>query len=161
MLLLLKNLLFTLLVPGTVAVFVPQRIIARAGVAPAADGLILALLGGIATTTGLALYSWCLWDFAVKGRGTPAPIDAPKSLVVSGPYRWVRNPMYVAVLVFIFGQAMIYGARAVALYALAVWAFFCVFVMLYEEPTLRRRFGTDYDAYCSRVGRWLPRAPHY
>ena len=153
MLLLLKNLLFTVIVPGTVAIWVPLWI--EAG-SPAASGP--ARLGaGALLALGAGIYAWCVWDFAAFGRGTPAPIDAPKRLVVRGLYHWSRNPMYLGVLCVILGQAAWFGSGALLLYALAVAACFTCFVRFYEEPTLRRLFGAEYEDYCSRVGRWLPR----
>lgn len=148
-----KNLLFTVLVPGTVAVYVPLAISdgdALAGGLRLAAAL--ALLGG-----GGAVYTWCVWDFAHRGRGTPAPVDAPRRLVVAGLYRHVRNPMYVGVLGVILGWAVAFRSTELVLYAVGVGACFHAFVRLYEEPHLRRVFGTDYEAYCRRVGRWLPR----
>lgn len=108
---------------------------------------------------GLALYLACVLPFATLGRGTPAPVDAPVHLVVVGPYRFVRNPMYLAVLLVIFGQAIIASSAALALYGAAVFMAFVAVVLVYEEPTLRRQFGDQYRAYCARVPRWVPRIP--
>jgi protein-S-isoprenylcysteine O-methyltransferase Ste14 len=148
----LKNLLFTVVVPGSVGVYLPLWI-AR-GRAPAAGprlaaSLLLLLAAG-------ALYAWCAWDFARFGRGTPAPIDAPRRLVIRGPYRHVRNPMYVAVLAAILGFALCFGSGAVLLYGALVLALFHAFVVLYEEPDLGRRFGPEYRDYRARVARWWP-----
>jgi len=152
--LLLKNLLFTVLVPGTVAVYVPLRIsLGR----PSATGAA-ALLAVVVLAAGATIYLWCLWDFATFGRGTPAPIDAPRKLVVRGLYRYARNPMYVGVLTVILGWLLCFPARDLATYTIVVAVGFHLFVVLYEEPTLRRRFGSEYDEYRARVGRWLPRA---
>lgn len=153
MLLLLKNLLFTVIVPGTVAVWVPLWIGAGSSAAsgPSRFG------GAALLALGVAIYAWCVWDFATFGRGTPAPIDAPKRLVVRGLYHWTRNPMYVGVLCVILGQALWFVSGALLLYALGVAACFASFVRFYEEPTLRRLFGAEYGEYCQRVGRWLPR----
>ena len=153
MALFLKNLLFTVFVPGTVAVYLPLTIAAGR---PAATGAAFAL-AAIVFAVGAAIYLWCLWDFATFGRGTPAPIDPPSKLVVRGLYRYVRNPMYVGVLTMILGWALCFLARDLAVYGLVVAAGFHVFVVLYEEPALRRRFGPEYDEYQARVGRWLPR----
>jgi protein-S-isoprenylcysteine O-methyltransferase Ste14 len=146
----LKNLLFTVLVPGTVAVYVPTLI---ADGRPPGSGLVIALpvlfLGG-------SIYFWCLWDFATFGRGTPAPIDAPKKLVVRGLYRYTRNPMYVGVLTVIAGWALLFRAANLVVYALVVGACFHLFTVLYEERHLRAEFGSQYEAYRSRVARWLP-----
>ena len=152
--LLLRNLLFTVLVPGTVAVYAPLWI---AGGRAGGGGGALAALAIAAIVLGAALYVWCVWDFATFGRGPPAPVDAPRRLVVRGPYRLVRNPMYVAVLAVILGQVAWFRSGAIALYGAAVAAVFALFVRLYEEPHLRAVFGSEYADYTGRVGRWLPR----
>ena len=152
MALLLKNLLFTVLVPGTVAVWAPLRL---AGDRTPAWGPAALLLLGL----GAGLYAWCVFNFARHGRGTPAPIDAPRRLVVGGPYRVIRNPMYVAVLSVIAGQVALFRAPALLAYGAAVAGCFALFVILYEEPHLRRTFGAEYEAYAARVGRWLPHRP--
>jgi len=149
----LRNLVFTLLVPGTVAVYLPwliagDKTVGSAGVL--ATAFTLFLFGG-------AIYLWCLWDFAMFGRGTPAPVDAPKRLVVRGLYRYTRNPMYVGMLTVILGWAAFFQAFSLLLYGLAVGTGFHLFVVLYEEPHLRKIFGDEYGNYCARVGRWLPK----
>jgi protein-S-isoprenylcysteine O-methyltransferase Ste14 len=154
MVLLLKNLLFTLIVPGTVAVYIPLRI-AEDG--SPATGLGFAL-GIPALLLGVGIYAWCVWDFATFGRGTPAPIDAPKRLVVRGLYRYTRNPMYVGVLTVILGWAAWFGAANLVLYALVVGTCFHLFITRYEEPHLQAEFGGQYEAYRSQVARWLPRS---
>ena len=151
----LKNLLFTVLVPGTVAVVLPYRLVSRGGEALAVD-LVRLWVAGPFMILGAATYFWCLWDFAVTGRGTPAPIDPPKHLVVRGLYRYVRNPMYVGVLLMIAGWAALSGSRAMMGYGVVVALAFHLFVVLVEEPMLRRRFGEAYDAYCRTVSRWMP-----
>ena len=150
--LLLKNLLFTLLVPGTVAVYVPLRL-AQGRSSVVGLMLVLALL---LLTVGVAIYVWCVWDFATLGRGTPAPIDAPTRLVVRGLYRYMRNPMYVGVLTVILGLTVLYHAAMVFLYAICVSVFIHLFIVLYEEPHLARLFGAEYREYCAFVGRWFP-----
>jgi protein-S-isoprenylcysteine O-methyltransferase Ste14 len=153
MLLLIKNLLFTLVAPGTVAVVVPLLI---AGHESPISGRSLALalpLFGL----GGAVYAWCVWDFASFGRGTPAPIDAPRRLVVRGLYRFSRNPMYLGVLTVILAWAVLFEAPSLAAYAAIVGTCFHAFVVLYEEPHLEREFGGEYSAYKAEVGRWLPR----
>ena len=152
MLLFLKNLLFTVVVPGTVAVTVPLLAFSHAPVALAPStvaGALLLLAGG-------AIYLWCLWDFATFGRGTPAPIDPPKRLVVRGLYRHTRNPMYVGVLAVVVGWSLLFDSLPLAFYGLAVAGGFHLFVVLYEEPHLRRTFGPSYEEYCARVDRWIP-----
>jgi protein-S-isoprenylcysteine O-methyltransferase Ste14 len=104
MMLLLKNLLFTLVVPGTIGVYVPL-LLARGR--PPASGLMFLLALAILALGGV-IYAWCVWDFAVFGRGTPAPIDAPKKLVVRRLYRYTRNPIYVGVLTALVGWAVMF-----------------------------------------------------
>ena len=106
---------------------------------------------------GAAIYFWCAWDFVAKGLGTPAPIDAPRVLVVNGLYRFTRNPMYVGVFSAIQGQAIYYGSGHVAIYGVAMLTMAYLFVVFYEEPTLRRLFGGQYEEYCRRVPRWILR----
>jgi len=155
MLLLFKNLLFTVAVPGTVAVYVPLLLARQC--APASGSLFAFALTVI--FLGGAIYAWCVWDFATFGRGTPAPIDAPKRLVSRGLYHYTRNPMYVGVLTVILGWALMFRATFLILYALGVGLCFHLFIVLYEEPCLQRQFGGLYDEYCARVGRWLPKVP--
>jgi protein-S-isoprenylcysteine O-methyltransferase Ste14 len=151
MILALKNILFTLVVPGTVGVYLPL-ILAR-GQNAATDfflglAIIFFLIGG-------SIYSWCVFDFASFGRGTPAPIDAPKKLVRRGLYRYSRNPMYVGVLTVIYGWAILYQSIAVAVYGIVVACCFYSFVVFFEEPILKKRFGAEYEQYCVEVARWL------
>jgi protein-S-isoprenylcysteine O-methyltransferase Ste14 len=152
MALLLKNLLFTLIVPGTVAVYMPLWI--AGGRSSASDGVLACayLLLGL----GGCIYAWCVWDFATFGRGTPAPIDAPRKLVVRGLYRYTRNPMYLGVLTVVVGWSVFFEAGILLVYALVVFSCFQLFILLYEEPHLRREFGHEYEAYRGRVRRWVP-----
>jgi protein-S-isoprenylcysteine O-methyltransferase Ste14 len=152
MLLLLKNVLFTLVVPGTVAVYVPLLIVRGNALA---SGPALAI-GILLLAAGSAIYTWCIWDFAVFGRGTPAPVDAPKKLVVRGLYRYTRNPMYLGVLTVILGWAVLFRAAGLLFYAVAFGTCFHLVIILYEERHLQREFGQEYDLYRTQVPRWLP-----
>lgn len=152
MALFLKNLLFVLIAPGTAAVYVPLYL--TRGRTPA--GPPLAVLAAALFVAGGAIYLWCVWDFAAYGRGTPAPIDAPRRLVTRGLYTLTRNPMYVGVITVILGWTVLFPSARLAVYAAALFAVFNVFIFLYEEPHLRRAFGREYEAYCAEVGRWLP-----
>jgi protein-S-isoprenylcysteine O-methyltransferase Ste14 len=152
MVLLLKNLLFTVIVPGTVAVYIPLLITQKR--APA-QGLEFAVALAV-LLLGAGIYAWCVWDFATFGRGTPAPMDAPKELVVRGLYHYTRNPMYVGVLTVILGWAALFRAANLALYGLVVGICFHLFVVLYEERHLLAEFGSQYEVYRSQVARWLP-----
>jgi len=157
--LLLRSIFFALLLPGGVTVVIPYLLISSRtdGVSSPQGpfrylGLPLIAIGA----TGLL---WCIWDFFSKGRGTLAFVDPPKHLVVHGLYRYVRNPMYVAAMTVIVGEAILF--RSLSLLA-EVGIFFVMahlFVTLYEEPVLRRKFGESYERYTQTVGRWLPRAP--
>ena len=153
MVLALKNLLFTVLVPGTVAGYLPW-LVTRGEPFSWGAWTALALL---LFAAGGAIYFWCLWDFASFGRGTPAPIDAPKKLVVRGLYHYTRNPMYLGVLTVILGWAVLLQAPGLLIYGACVGTCFQLFVVFYEEPQLLRTFGESYREYQARVGRWLPR----
>lgn len=150
MLLWLKSILFTAVVPGTVAIYLPLFLVRDRSAGP----LATTLLGAILVALGVAIYLWCVWDFAVFGRGTPAPMDAPKSMVMRGLYRYTRNPMYVGLLTAISGWAIVFQSLLLAAYAVAVWAALQAFILLHEEPHLRRVFGAQYEDYCRRVPRW-------
>ncbi|HEY2753934.1 isoprenylcysteine carboxylmethyltransferase family protein [Phenylobacterium sp.] len=145
---------FLVIAPGTLAGYIPWAItdwqLGRARPP-------LTALGGLLIGGGLALLLECFARFALQGRGTPAPVAPPERLVVTGPYRRVRNPMYVAVVAIILGQAALFADVRLLVYALIVWLAFHAFVLLYEEPTLRRAFPEDYEAFTAAVPRWRPR----
>ena len=151
-----KTVLFTVVVPGTVCGLVPYWLASRGG-SVAVRWDVVHAFGLIPLALGACIYFRCAWDFVVAGKGTPAPIDPPRELVVRGLYRWVRNPMYLGVLLVLFNEAWVLGSLAVAGYAAAVFLAFHAFVTLYEEPALRRRFGEAYADYCATVPRWWPR----
>lgn len=149
--------LFLVVAPGTIAVYLPWTL-CRWRLAPALLGFLpFRVLGVLLIAAGLPVLLDSFARFALQGLGTPAPVAPPQHLVVSGLYRYVRNPMYVAVLALIFGQGLLFGSVRVLEYGLAVWLGFYLFVLLYEEPTLRAKFGAEYEQYCARVRRWLPR----
>ncbi len=154
----LKTLIFTVLVPGTVAVLVPYRLVSS----PTARGTAaigsFRYFGIVLIGIGVLIYLWCAWDFTFAGKGTPAPIDPPKELVVRGLYGYVRNPIYVGVLSVLLGEAVVFEARVLFEYAGLVFLAFFAWVLIYEEPALRRKFGTSYKQYCRTVPRWIPRA---
>jgi len=151
--LLLKNLSFTVIVPATVAVYLPLLIARDRSLA---SGALLSVAVAL-VALGAAVYGWCVWDFASFGRGTPFPLDAPRKLVIRGLYRYTRNPMYVGVLFVVLGWALMFRAPDLLLYAVGVGMWFHLFIVLYEERRLGREFGGEYVEYCARVGRWLPR----
>jgi protein-S-isoprenylcysteine O-methyltransferase Ste14 len=116
-------------------------------------------LGWIVVAIGAAIALPCVWEFAWRGLGTPAPFDPPRRLVVSGPYRWVRNPMYLGMGVALIGEAIVFPNLTVMILVMValLFAIVTLFDMGYEEPTLRRMFGTDYETYSRAVRRWIPR----
>ena len=119
----------------------------------------LRVLGVALLTVSAALVLETTARFALEGRGTPAPWAPPERFVVRGTYRLTRNPMYVGVLALIAGQALLLGREVLFGWAAAAWLLFHLFVVLEEEPSLRRRFGAQYEDYCGRVARWLPTGP--
>ncbi len=149
---------FAILFIALVLVYVPARLLARAGIATPATVGLPQVVGIILTTAGAGIGLWCVFSFAFVGKGTPAPFDPPRLLVTQGPYRFVRNPMYVGAGIALAGAALFYRSASLLCYAAALFLAAHLFVVLYEEPALRRTFGQDYDAYCARVGRWWPRA---
>jgi protein-S-isoprenylcysteine O-methyltransferase Ste14 len=154
---LFKTLVFTLLVPGTVGVLVPHYLVTESGGSQSLPALSWRWVGLLPVVAGGCIYLVCAWHFAVTGLGTPAPIDMPRKLVVRGPYRFVRNPMYVGVAWFVVGQAVLFRSWAVLAYIASIWMVADLFVVFYEEPTLGRKFGAQYEEYGRRVARWLPR----
>ena len=151
---LFKTFIFTLVVPAAVTIYVPLWLVApRARVR--ADAAHLAAL--LPIFLGVCAYVWCAWDFATRGRGTPLPLDPPKELVARGLYRRVRNPMYVGVTAILLGESLLLASPALLWYTVAVVVWFNLFVLFYEEPALRRKFGASYERYCATVPRWLPR----
>ena len=151
------SIVFLLLAPGFVAGLVPYWI-TRWHFEPPILGLaVLRLVGAVMIAAGLPVLLESFWRFAVKGLGTPAPIMPTRSLVVSGWYRYVRNPMYVAVLSLVAGQGLLFGSARVLEYAVLVWIAFYLFVLFYEEPTLAASFPKEYAEFRRNVPRWIPR----
>lgn len=142
---------------GLVLVFLPAQLLSPPGIArpetigaPQVVGMVIAIGGG-------AIALWCILSFAVLGRGTPAPFDPPRRLVVRGPYAAVRNPMYIGAGLALCGASLFYQSLPLLGYTAAFFLVTHLFVVLYEEPILRRTFGTAYESYCREVRRWWPR----
>jgi protein-S-isoprenylcysteine O-methyltransferase Ste14 len=153
----LGSLLFFCVAPLTVAGWVPYRL-AQGEVRPPLLGMgALRYVGAALFLLGAAGLLECFARFALQGLGTPAPVAPTRHLVVTGLYRHVRNPMYVSVVAAILGQALWWGSEAVSWYAAAVFLMTHAFVLLYEEPALRRQFGAAYETYRANVRRWWPR----
>jgi protein-S-isoprenylcysteine O-methyltransferase Ste14 len=153
-----RTALFTLLVPGTVLALVPGALLA-AGLGPSLDPGPARWLGLLPVVLGLAVILTCFVTFVRRGRGTPAPYDPPRELVVAGLYRYVRNPQYLGVVLVAVGEALLTGAVVLLGYAAVLAVAYHLFVRYYEEPTLGRRFGEAYARYREAVPRWLPRWP--
>jgi len=153
----MKTVFFSLLVPGSVVGLFPFLLLSNGLEVLSLDPGWLGYPGIIPMAAGVALYLWSARDFVVLGRGTPAPIDPPKSLVICGPYRFVRNPMYLGGLLVLAGESVLLGSVTIAIYTLFVWLVFHLFVLLYEEPHLKKVFGGDYERYRESVPRWCPR----
>ena len=153
----LGSLGFLVLAPGVVAGLIPWLITGWSPLPPDDGPGILRWAGVIPIAAGLAVVLEAFARFAWVGLGTPAPVAPTRTLVVSGFYRYVRNPMYVAVAALIFGQAALFASWGAALYGVVIVVAFDSFVRLYEEPTLRRAYGDGYAAYCAVVPRWIPR----
>ncbi len=151
---LLKTVIFTIVVPAFVTVGVPYLLLGPRTYFELGG---FRLTGVFPIVLGAACYLRCAWDFAFVGRGTPAPIDPPKVLVVKGLYRFVRNPMYIAVGLVLGGEAIFFESYRLLIYALLAWLACHLFVVSYEEPTLKKNFGAAYEAYRQAVPRWVPR----
>jgi protein-S-isoprenylcysteine O-methyltransferase Ste14 len=153
----LRSAFFTLAFPGTVLIWVPLWLSAyTSGTHELGPTRWVGVAPLIIGTAGLL---WCIWDFGRTGKGTLAPLDPPRFVVRSGLYRIVRNPMYLSVLTALGGEVLLLGSPRLAIWAAIVAIAFHLFVVAYEEPTLRREFGTDYESYCRAVSRWRPRRP--
>ena len=150
------TLAFVLLAPGSTVGLVPWLITRWRLARPPLGWTGLRWVGAAIIVAGFLVFADAVRRFLVEGRGTPAPIAAPERFVATGPYRLVRNPMYVGVLAMVAGQALLLASPWTGVYAVVLAAAFHLFVLGYEEPNLRARFGASYDDYRSQVGRWVP-----
>jgi len=150
----LKSLLFLIVAPGMVAVYIPLALLRKGSQIETGFFAYLAfplwLIGGV-------ILLWSFWNFLIEGRGTPAPIDPPKELVATGFYRYIRNPMYVGVLLILIGHFLWFKNVWLIVYAAVTFLIVHLFVTLYEEPTLKRKFGAGYEEYLKKVPRWVPK----
>ena len=155
---LIRAITYATLFTGLVLVFLPAQVLSQAGVARPAGFGAAQLAGMIVGAAGAFVAVWCILTFVFVGRGTPAPFDPPRRLVVRGPYRYVRNPMYLGAGLALAGAALFYEAGVLWAFAGGFLALMHLMVVLYEEPTLRQTFGGDYDTYRRQVRRWWPTA---
>jgi protein-S-isoprenylcysteine O-methyltransferase Ste14 len=154
---LLRAATYAVFFTGVLLIFVPEHLLSSASlVAPRVFG-VQQLMGVAITLMGGMLGTWCILTFVFVGRGTQAPFDPPRHLVVRGPYRALRNPMYAGASLALSGASLYYSSAVIFVYAIAFWLIAELVVVRFEEPYLRRAFGTDYQAYCELTGRWWPR----
>jgi protein-S-isoprenylcysteine O-methyltransferase Ste14 len=152
-----RTVIYAALFTGLVLIYLPGRFLSWSGIIrPAVIG-VPQIFGMIAAGAGAAVAIWCVLTFAFIGKGTPAPFDPPRRLVIRGPYRFVRNPMYMGAGLALTGAALFYQSWMLLGYTALFFLVTHLFVVLYEEPTLRRTFGAEYEAYCNRIGRWRPK----
>ncbi|MGE5462186.1 MAG: methyltransferase family protein [Syntrophothermus sp.] len=152
----LKSLLFLMVAPGMVAGYIPLGLL-RQG--PQIDTGLLSYLAFPLWLVGGIILLWSFWNFLHEGHGTPAPLDAPTELVTAGFYRYVRNPMYFGIVLILCGHFLWLGFWSLLIYAVIIFVMIHLFITLYEEPTLLRKFGNSYEEYRTRVPRWIPRLP--
>ena len=150
---LLGTLVFSILVPGAFVVAFPVAL----GMASRSPGFVGSRTAGLfLILVGAAIYTWAATAFVREGKGTPSPTAPPTQFVAVGPYRYVRNPIYIGELIVVAGLAAVLGSAPVLIYAGGLFAVLHMFIVTYEEPGLRRRFGSAYDGYVREVDRWLP-----
>jgi protein-S-isoprenylcysteine O-methyltransferase Ste14 len=154
--LLLRNLIFTILQPGVIAGLVPYLILKSKGINGFDQSFELYhYIGALFFVVGFIIMAICIISFAINGRGTLSPVDPTKHLVVSGLYRFSRNPMYVGVIMILIGEAVFFRSMLLGIYFPTVLIVFNAFILFFEEPRLKKLFGDDYINYCKRVGRWV------
>jgi protein-S-isoprenylcysteine O-methyltransferase Ste14 len=150
----LRSVLFVILIPGTVVGYIPLQILRNAKQTTAPAWSVTSLLAAGLFGVGVSLLLRCVWDFFAAGRGTLAPFDPPKILVVRGLYRFTRNPMYNGVLAAVAGEAWLFRSVALLEYGALMFLIFHLVVVVYEEPTLESQFGDSYRVYRRAVPRW-------
>ena len=150
----IRAILFVFILPGTVAVYVPLRILQASGRFRLPHLSVASFGAGGIVLAGSAILLACVWEFFAAGQGTLAPIDPPRQLVVTGLYRFTRNPMYNGVLAMLLGEAWLFDSVEVLRYAAGFLVTAHCFVVFYEERTLRSRFGESFRSYRAAVPRW-------
>lgn len=158
MFILIRAVIYATLIVSLVLLFLPADTLSWSGVTRPGAMHVAQVVGMAVGIGGAALALWCVISFAFIGRGTPLPFDPPRRLVVQGPYRFVRNPMAIGVAFAIAGAALYYQSVGLMVFTGLFILVIHLFVVFYEEPTLRRLFGDEYEAYSRRVRRWWPRS---
>ena len=152
----LGTVIFAFIAVGTVIIAIPH-IILDSNMSILYESGIIRFFGIFPFTIGLILWTWSAWDFVVHGRRTPAPLYPPKQLVSRGLYQIVRNPMYLAVVSILLGEAIYFESFAMFIYVVVIWLLFHLFVVCYEEPKNRKTFGKAYEDCYAKVSRWVPK----
>jgi len=160
MFVLVRTVTYAALFIGLLLIYLPARLLSWSGIVRPAAIEVPQVAGMVIGAAGGSLAVWCILTFAFIGRGTPAPFDPPRRLVIRGPYRFVRNPMYIGAELALAGAALFYESWLLLGYAGLFFLVTHLFVVFYEEPTLRRTFEQKYEAYCRQVRRWWPRVSH-
>ena len=156
MFILMRATTYSALFIGFLLLFLPGRLLEWSGVTRPRQLGVPQIAGASLVFLGAGVALWCVATFVVAGRGTPAPFDPPRRLVISGPYHFIRNPMYWGATLALGGAGVFYQSIALVAYAVLFWAAAHGFVCGYEEPTLRGLFGQEYAGYCRHVRRWWP-----
>jgi len=152
----LRNLFFTILQPGVVAGLIPYLILRNKVDEPFSGPFhFYKVIGFLFFLIGLVIVFYCIIRFAVQRKGTLSPADPTKKLVIKGLYRFSRNPMYIGVLMILIGESIFFQPNNLWIYTLFIFSMFYLFVLLVEEPRLRRDFGEEYVEYCQKVRRWI------
>lgn len=150
----LKVITYTLLIPGLVLGLVPYIILRQSGHLELPEASVLSVFASFLLLISSGFLGYCIYEFASQGRGTLAPIDPPKSLVVKGSYSYTRNPMYVAIICILLSEVILFRTIGILIYFLMSVLAIHLFVLFYEEPHLRKLFGREYEDYCQSVPRW-------
>ena len=153
----LKSAAATIVVPGGACLLIPYFILTAFHTSLTSPFGFLQLIATPIAAVGVFMVLWVSTAFVRQGKGTPNPIEPPTRLVFTGLYRYVRNPMYVGALLIILAEVIFYSSFWLALYGTGLWALLHTFMIIFEEPQLKRRFGADYERYLSEVPRWIPR----
>lgn len=156
MFILVRAITYAALFISLLLIYLPARLLSWSGIVRPAAIEVQQVAGMVIGAAGAAVALWCIFTFASIGRGTPAPFDPPRRLVILGPYRFVRNPMYIGAGLALASAALFYESLPLLGYTVLFFLATHLFVVWYEEPTLQRTFGQEYEAYCSRVRRWWP-----
>ena len=151
------SLIFLVIAPGVVGILIPWTLTRWRFASPFFASTFLRAASVVLIAASLPILLDSFRRFVVEGLGTPAPVAPTEHLVVGGMYRFVRNPMYVAVVSTIVGQALLFGSSLTLAYGLCAWLVMHLFVLTYEEPTLRKRYGNEYAMFSANVPRWIPR----